>query len=343
MARQRSSSARGATSVAASSEVAASASASASAASASADSASAHEFRFLSLHACAATLAAVAAYHVWAAPPSGAAFEGDGLRLMAASFLACATVLAALPRRAPLDARVRVVSTVHAVVASYLSARALLELVGGRPWASLLQPPSARESARWWFAAPGAGAGEHGWATAASAVMGGYVAADVAFALVLDPALLDAAMWAHHAIALCSFGSAVAVGFAVPYHALVAGTEVSTPFLNFYHTWARAGAARVVNGALLWAAYLVFRVLNIGAVLAHVARTAAAPAVRADARAAVGLPFYITMLVLVFGLNLTWWWAITKILVRALGVLFCGWTQRPSRKRGAARDAGASD
>ena len=331
MSRQRSS-ARGAASVASSEPAPASAAEDARAAGASAASA-AHEYRFLSLHACAATLAAVAAYHAWAAPPSGAAFEGDGLRLMAASFLACATVLAALPRRAPLDARVRVVSTVHAVVASYLSWRALLELVGGRPWASLLQPPSARESARWWFAAPGAGAGEHGWATAAAAVMGGYVAADVAFALVLDPALLDAAMWAHHAIALCSFGSAVALGFAVPYHALVAGTEVSTPFLNFYHTWARAGAARVVNGALLWAAYLAFRVLNIGAVLAHVARTTAAPAVRADARAAVGLPFYITMLVLVFGLNLAWWWAITKILVRALGVLFCGWTQRPSRKK----------
>ena len=166
--------------------------------------------------------------------------------------------------------------------------------------------------------------------------MAGYVAADIVFALVLDWSLLDAAMWAHHVIAVASFGSAAAFGFAVPYHALVAGTEMSTPFLNFYHTWARAGTARMVNGFVLWLSYLVFRVLNITAVLAHVYQTSAAGGARdVRAHAPLLLPFHVANLSLVFVLNIVWWWAITKILVRAVGALFCGWTVRPRRVKAA--------
>ena len=292
----------------------------------------------MTLWATLASVAALAAYHALAAPARGVPLDADPLWLAAASFLACCSLLAVTPSRVPLDARVRVVSTVHACVVSYLAWRALEELVGGRTWASALVLPvgaPAAERTRWWWAATGA-AGEHGWATAATSVMAGYVAADISFALVLDASLLDAAMWVHHIIALTSFGSAAVFDFAAPYHALVAGTEVSTPFLNFYHTWARAGTARMVNGFVLWLTYLIFRVINISAVLAHVYSTSAAGGAKdVRAHAPMLLPFHVANLSLVFVLNIVWWWAITKILVRAVGALFCGWAVRPRRAKGA--------
>lgn len=177
------------------------------------------------------------------------------LRLAAASFLACTTLLSLLPRGASLDCRARVVSTVHALVSCYLAAHALRELAGGRPLLALAGERLRGDAALALWRA------DAGWANAATSVIAGYTAADISFALLLDGSLLDGAMRVHHAIALFAFGSSVVAGFAVPYMALVVLTEASTPLLNFYHTWARHGVLRIANGFLLWLAYVLFRVV----------------------------------------------------------------------------------
>ena len=266
--------------------------------------------------AALATAAVIALLHLYGASAGlagyslgGTASGAPSLRLAAASFLGCTTLLSLLPRGAPLALRVYVVSTVHAVLACYLAARALLQLAGGRPLRVLASEALAGAAAiDGWRA-------DAGWANAATAVIAGYTGADIAFALVLDGSLLDVAMRAHHAIALLAFGSSIAARYATPYMALVVLTEASTPLLNFYHTWARAGLLRMLNGAALWLCYLLFRVVLVSAILLHVARSSTAQVV---AEAPPLWYLYVASLLTVHALNVWWWWRITLIFVRAL-------------------------
>lgn len=199
----------------------------------------------------------------------------ESMWVAAASFLTCSTIMFLCPRSLSFESRSRVVSTIHAVVSTYLAWVACLEMKADprfdlSSWFDFAFVDSARDSAPrleslWLTRYPAA--------HFAVAVTWGYIAYDSSL-LFVDSKILDWAMKIHHGVALFGFGTSLLTGFATPYMALVLVNEASTPFVNNHYTWAKSGLLRSLNGSCMWLSYASCRLVLNSIVLVHILTSA---------------------------------------------------------------------
>lgn len=231
---------------------------------------------FLNVVAFVLSSAACVAFHVYKPFSLESSDVFHSLKIAAVSFAACTVMMFLCPRSLSFENRSRVVSTVHAVVSTYLSFMAICEMKDDprfklSSWldfsflGSASQHSATRLESLWMTRYP--------VSHFAVAVTWGYICYDSSLLLV-DPKILDWAMRIHHAVAIFGFGSSLWTGFATPYMAFVLMNEASTPFVNNHYTWAKSGLARSLNGAMMWLSYAFFRLVVNSTALVHIVTTA---------------------------------------------------------------------
>lgn len=248
----------------------------------------------------------------------------ESAAVAAASFVACALLTACQPASvSPLN-RSRNVSSLHSVLVGALALQS---------WLAVEQAGLLRTEAVWTHRAA-----HLEWPVSITV---GYIAFDCASGLVFGT--LTPAMWLHHAIVLVCYLQGAVYRLAQPFHALFLVLELSTPFLNLHFQYfnKRRDWTRLANGAALWLTYLCARVFYNGYLTYAVLATSSA-GVRG--RNPVVWAVQVGMLLLLLGLNISWFAAITRGFVKALtgaegGKMQPQAAQKPPR--GGAGEAGA--
>lgn len=230
-----------------------------------------------------------------ALPPAHA----DMAHVAVTTLVLCALGALLHPRWVGVMSRSRNVSTVHAVVVAALAVACLPELV------PLLFD---RSGAIWTYTSP--------TVRLPVAVTAGYIAFDTLLGAAVA-GQLSVGMWVHHGVVLACYAVGTAHGLAAPYHALFLINEASSPFLNWHFQCAgkRGGCVRAANGSLLWATYLVFRIVA-NTFLTWSVVTTSSPAVRERFPVAWGVQ--MAVLLTLTGLNANWFYRITRGFLRAI-------------------------
>jgi hypothetical protein len=243
-------------------------------------------------------------------------FDTEGVpfqcvRAAALAFSASALVAAACPRDWSALKRSYLVALLHGIVSFSLSVPVVL-----KHWDDLFvwggdTVPTAE---RLWFG--------HGpeYAIPCSVVFG-YLAFDFLLGVVLAPGMLDVFMIFHHVVGMVAAVLGCGFGFGVPIHALFVVNEGTTPFTNlhFLHGW--TDWRRTLNGLMMFLSFLFLRVIFstvvIGRIFFYCYAGEGGVRGRGDAHEAVLLA-QATMCVALAGLNLMWFWKITKGLIKGL-------------------------
>jgi hypothetical protein len=222
----------------------------------------------------------VVAFHQLSTVSPGTVDMWENFLVAAATFFVCSSLMALCPTTLTVDQRSRVVSTVHAVVSTYLGALAIVDFKGAeRSWAEVAMlgptasglPRSEATLISYWTARSPVG-------HFAVSVTAGYIAYDTCL-LALDSSILDWRMKLHHAVALLGFGTSIVNGYATNVMAAVLLNEASTLFINNHATWAKAGIARPLNGLGMWVCWLLCRMVHNSVVLWVIVCTASSAAI----------------------------------------------------------------